>query len=117
MCGPAARRNGVAPYPSGPVGGKTTNQMAPHPPDTATRARSGERHPEPDEFGIEITFAPHSDAPSRVFRALTGMIEAFQEIDTLLVGSIRSTLQPSTLLEDIEAGSVKVWLRNALIAI
>jgi hypothetical protein len=45
------------------------------------------------------------------------MIEAFQEIDTLLVGSIRSTLQPSTLLEDIEAGSVKVWLRNALIAI
>jgi hypothetical protein len=83
---------------------------------TATQA-TGEPLREPDEFGIEIDFAPHSEAPSRVFRAMAGMIEAFQEIDTLLVGSISSTLQPSTLLEDIEGGSVRVWLRNTLNAI
>src|ERR1700719_2313692 len=69
---------------------------------------------ESDEFGIEINFKPLSDAPSRVFRAMTDLIEAFQEIDALLAGSIRGTIKPSTLLEDIEAGSLRVWLRNVL---
>jgi hypothetical protein len=76
-----------------------------------------DRVPDSDEFGIEISFAPHSDAPSRVFMAMTGLIEAFQEIDVLLAGSIRGTIKPSTLLEDIDTGSLRVWLRNVLASV
>ena len=45
---------------------------------------------------------------------MTGLIEAFQEIDTYLAQSIRSGFEPLTLLEDIETGSLRVWLRNVL---
>jgi hypothetical protein len=69
---------------------------------------------DPDEFGIEITFTPHSDAPGRVFRAMTALIDSFQEIDAFLANSIATGLKPSTLLEDIESGSLRVWLRNVL---
>jgi len=71
----------------------------------------------PDEFGIEISFPPHSDAPAAVFRAMFGLIEAFQEIDILLAESIRTKIQPTTLLENIETGSLRVWLRNALVSV
>ncbi len=69
---------------------------------------------ESDEFGIQISFAPHSDAPSRVFRVMTALIDSFQEIDFFLAGSIAVGLKPATLLEDIEVGSLRVWLRNVL---
>lgn len=68
----------------------------------------------PDEFGIEIRFKPHSDAPSRVFRAMAALIDGFQEIDGFLVGSIATGIKPSLLLEDIEVGSLRSWLSNQL---
>ena len=46
-----------------------------------------------------------------------GLIEAFQEIDILLAESIRTKIQPTTLLENIETGSLRVWLRNALVSV
>jgi hypothetical protein len=69
---------------------------------------------DPDEFGIEISFAPHSDAPSRIFKVMTALIDSFQEIDGFLAGSIATGLKPSMLLEDIESGSLRIWLRNIL---
>jgi hypothetical protein len=69
---------------------------------------------DPDEFGIEINFRPHSEAPSRVFRAMTALIESFQEIDQFLARSINAQIRPSTLLEDVESGSLRAWLRNVL---
>jgi hypothetical protein len=45
---------------------------------------------------------------------MTSLIESFQEIDGFLAGSIATGLKPSTLLEDIESGSIRVWLRNIL---
>lgn len=45
---------------------------------------------------------------------MTALIEAFQEIDGFLAGSIATGLKPSTLLEDIESGSLRAWLRNTL---
>jgi hypothetical protein len=79
-----------------------------------TPTKSGYQPHDPDEFGIEITFAPHSDAPARVFRVMTALIDSFQEIDGFLAGVIATGLKPSTLLEDIESGSLRVWLRNIL---
>lgn len=45
---------------------------------------------------------------------MTALIDAFQEIDVFLAHSIATTIEPLTLLEDIEAGSLRVWLRNVL---
>lgn len=71
--------------------------------------------PRPSEadFGIEIDFTPGSDAPSRVFRAMSALIETFQEVDKELLGAV-ATIEPVLLLEDIEAGSIRTWLRTQL---
>jgi len=65
------------------------------------------------DFGIEIGFQPGSDAPSRVFRTMTALIETFESVDRELVNSV-AKIQPVLLLEDIEAGSIKTWLRTQL---
>jgi hypothetical protein len=65
------------------------------------------------DFGIEIDFQPGSDAPSRVFRTMTALIEAFETVDRELINSV-ARVQPILLLEDIEAGSIKTWLRTQL---
>jgi hypothetical protein len=65
-----------------------------------------------DAFAIEIDYKPGSDAPSRVFRALSEMIEAVERADRLLVRSLAVNVQPTLLLEDIEAGSIRGWFRS-----
>ncbi len=70
-------------------------------------------HPIAD-FSIQIDFERGSGSPARVFRSMTELIEACQEIDRSLCQSIDVTLEPVLLLEDIEAGSIKAWLRAVL---
>jgi len=82
-----------------------------------TATNPGYASHDPDEFGIQINFTPHSDAPSRVFKVMTALIDSFQEIDVFLAGSIAVGLKPATLLEDIQAGSLRVWLRNILLSV
>jgi hypothetical protein len=65
-------------------------------------------------FGIEIDFKKGSENPSRVFRALTELIEAFQQIDKALVSSIDSSIEPVGIIEDVEEGSIRTWLAYAL---
>jgi hypothetical protein len=65
------------------------------------------------DFGIEIDFEPGTDAPSRVFRALTSLIEAFQIVDHELAISV-AQVEPILLLENIETGSIIVWLKTRL---
>lgn len=62
------------------------------------------------DFCIEIDFEKGTESPSRVFRAMTELIEAFQAIDTDLVQSIDAKIEPVAIIEDIEAGSIKAWL-------
>lgn len=69
------------------------------------------------DFCIEIDFKKGSEAPSRVFRSLSDLIDAFHVFDLDLVQSIDSKIETVTLLEDIEAGSVKTWLRHVLRAV
>jgi hypothetical protein len=66
------------------------------------------------DFCIEIDFKKESEAPSRVFRALSDLIDAFHDFDLDLVQSIDSKIEPIILLEDIEAGSLKTWLQYVL---
>jgi len=67
------------------------------------------------DFCIEVGFTRESEGPARVFKAMTGLIESFQAIDRLLVKSIDTRIEPILLLEDIEAGSIRTWLRQQLL--
>jgi hypothetical protein len=46
---------------------------------------------------------------------MTGLIEAFQSVDRKLVRSVGPKLETVLLLEDVEAASIKAWLRNVLL--
>jgi hypothetical protein len=66
------------------------------------------------EFCLEIRFEQNFERPDRVFRSLTGLIDACQALDHTLAESISATIQPLLILENVQAGSIKVWLRTAL---
>ncbi|MBI5598429.1 MAG: hypothetical protein HY890_01675 [Deltaproteobacteria bacterium] len=66
------------------------------------------------DFCIEIDFKKGTEAPNRVFRALSDLIDAFHSFDLHLISSIDSKIEPVILLEDIETGSIKTWLRYVL---
>ena len=62
------------------------------------------------DFAIEVDFKRGSEAPSRIFRTISELIEAFHAFDQDLVQSIDVKIEPLMLLEDIESGSIKTWL-------
>src|SRR2546421_496258 len=66
------------------------------------------------DFCIEIDYAKDSPNPSRVFRAMSDLIEALQSVDSTLAESLAIKLEPVLLLEDIEAGSIKAWLAQKI---
>jgi hypothetical protein len=66
------------------------------------------------EFCLEIRFEQNSERPDRVFRAMTELIDACQALDHTLADSVSAKIQPSLLLQDVQASSIKVWLRTAL---
>ena len=70
--------------------------------------------PKDADFAILIDFKKGDGSPTRVFTAATDLIEAFQAIDKVLVRSVDSNITPLMMLEDVEIGSLKIWLRNAL---
>jgi len=66
------------------------------------------------DFCIEIQYRKESENPSRVFRSMSELIDSCQEIDRNLVTSIDVNIEPILILEDIETGSIRVWLRSLL---
>ncbi len=69
--------------------------------------------PEAD-FAIYIDFDKSIEKPQRIFQALDGLISAFERLDKTLAMSIDPSIEPVLLLEDIEAGSIKIWLKDKL---
>lgn len=66
------------------------------------------------DFGITLEFEPNSEDPSRIFRAMTGLIESCEMIDKDLAASISIAVTPVLVLQDIEAGSLTAWLKYVL---
>lgn len=69
------------------------------------------------DFAIYIDFKKDLERPQRVFQTAEALIRALQKIDSLLCGSIDSTITPVMMLEEIESGSLKIWLKNTLEAV
>lgn len=68
------------------------------------------------DFGFEIDFQRGVGPASRVFTATRDFIKVCEALDDELVRSIDSSIETVLVLEDIEAGSIKTWLRNVLAA-
>ncbi|HBM71396.1 MAG TPA: hypothetical protein DD436_01925 [Erythrobacter sp.] len=68
------------------------------------------------DFGFEIDFQRGVGPASRVFTATRDFIKVCEALDDELIRSIDSNIETVLVLEDIESGSIKTWLRNALAA-
>jgi hypothetical protein len=66
------------------------------------------------DFAITLEFEPNSEDPSRIFRAMTGLIESCEMIDKDLAASISIPVTPVLVLQDIEAGSLTTRLKYVL---
>jgi len=69
------------------------------------------------DFAIYIDFKKDLGKPQRVFQTAEALITALQKIDSLLCVSIDSKITPVMMLEEIESGSLKIWLKNTLEAV
>ena len=71
--------------------------------------------PPPDaDFAIYINFKKGEPNPQRVFQAADAMIRSFQKLDKTLCDAVDCNVNPLLVLEDIEAGSLTIWLKNIL---
>ena len=68
-------------------------------------------------FQLYIDFVKSDGDPSRVFHAMAKLIETFEQIDQHLVGMFGEGAATELVLDDLEAGSLRSWLRSILLAI
>lgn len=69
------------------------------------------------DFDIRIEFARGEGDPTRVFRSMAGLIDAFQRMDNHLAPMLGASVRTSLVLQDIEAASLKSRLRTVIEAI
>lgn len=68
------------------------------------------------DFAFYIDYKRDTGSASRVFAATHDFIKACERLDKELLQSIDSNIETVMVLEDIEAASLKTWLKNALTA-
>jgi hypothetical protein len=70
--------------------------------------------PVTDEFAFVIRFARGQGDPRRIFDAASMLIEGFEELDDTIAQSVDGTLRTTTVLQDVQSGSLRVILRTIL---
>jgi hypothetical protein len=70
--------------------------------------------PQDADFAIYIDFKKDVEKPQRVFQATAALISAFEKLDKILCDTVDSKITPLMMLEEIEVGSLKIWLKNKL---
>jgi hypothetical protein len=73
----------------------------------------------PDEptFGITIDFQRGEADPVYVFYSMTEILSAVKALDKILIGAVDPELEPTLVLEDVEASSITSWVKNKIVAI
>ena len=67
-----------------------------------------------DLIEIRIEFERGAGDPSRVFRAMAGLIESTQQLDSHLALSIGANVRTALVLQDVEAASLKAKLKTII---
>lgn len=73
--------------------------------------------PHDADFAIQIDFKRGEGDPHRIFKTAHEIISSFQKFDRTLCNSVDVNIQPLMVLEDIEAGSLKIWLKNIITSV
>jgi hypothetical protein len=63
---------------------------------------------------IQVDYEPGTPDPGRVFRSMAELIEAFHSIDRDLARAVSMSVHADVLLERVEAGSIKAFIRTVL---
>ena len=84
--------------------------------DMETKLEKLEPGQRPD-FCVTVNFRKSSARPERVFLAAASFIESLQGLDVILVQAVDSKIKPVLLLEEIESGSLKIWLKQFIEAV
>jgi len=66
------------------------------------------------DFGLKIDFGDDRRNSARFFVALSKLIGFCEYVDQTIATSLDSSLEPIILLEDLEKGSLLIWLKTAL---
>lgn len=66
------------------------------------------------DFSFRIVFKKGQGDPRRIFDAASELIDGFEHLDEAVAGSVDAKLQPTMILEDIKAGSIRVLLSSLL---
>lgn len=66
------------------------------------------------DFLLTINFPPHTKNPQRIFSTASECIAALQACDQMLLKTFPTEIQPVFVLEQVETGSLKMWLRQLL---
>ena len=67
-----------------------------------------------DDFEIKIDFKSGEGDPARIFKTMSGLIDAFQSLDSHLTSSFDVSLQASLVLDNVEAGSIKAKFHDVI---
>lgn len=70
-----------------------------------------------EEFEIIIDFIPGEGDANRVFRTMSGLIDAFQSLDEHLLSTLDISLEAKLVLDSVEAGSIKAKFRDLIAGI
>jgi hypothetical protein len=66
------------------------------------------------DFSFRIAFKKGQGNPRRIFDAAGELIDGFGQLDEAVAGSVDIKLRPLMVLEDIKAGSIRVFLSTIL---
>jgi len=66
------------------------------------------------DFCIHIEFTPNTQNPHRLLKSAGLFIESLQVVDSLLLSSVDTNIRPIFVLEEIEIGSLKLWMKQCL---
>lgn len=66
------------------------------------------------DFLLTINFPSGLKNPQRIFTAASECIAALQECDAMLLKSFPSSIRPVFVLEQVENGSLRIWLKQFL---
>jgi hypothetical protein len=75
------------------------------------------REDEPGDFWLEVRFDTDSPRPERIFDSIRELIAACDALDHTFAESINATIQTTLVLHDVQASSIRVWLRTLLASI
>ena len=65
-------------------------------------------------FCLTVEYDKQSPNPEKVFLGIAKTLEAFKALDVQLASSVDNSIETEMLLEDVERGSIKLWLKNVL---